>query len=214
MRTTTTTTQGLRAAVLSGALAFTAREPSGGRPWEAAFGQRHPCRAQPRDVRSAGRDTWNLTGEALGGPRKRSWRRCSRARSGRRSAIRGAHSGALDRPEPSDPAARAPIHTSAPYSVADASGSSCAAGARRLPKGSRRAVNAAGGIGTCSTRSGRSRRSGRKVGTPARPRQIASAGAGAALSLPTARCRRARSRDYAVPSPKGLHLLKSRLPGG
>ena len=27
--------------------------------------------SQPRDVRSAGRDTWNLTGEALGGPRKR-----------------------------------------------------------------------------------------------------------------------------------------------
>ena len=42
--------------------------------------------------------------------------------AGRRSAIRGAHSGALDRPEPSgslkvksDPAARAPIRTSAPY---------------------------------------------------------------------------------------------------
>ena len=33
-------------------------------------------------------------------------------------------------PEPSDPAARAPIRTSAPYSAADASGSSCAAGAR------------------------------------------------------------------------------------
>ena len=100
----------------------------------AGPGKRHSARgtprAQPRDVRSAGRDTWNLTGEALGGPRKRSWRRCSRARSGRRSAIRGAHSGALDRPEPSDPAARAPIRTSAPYSAADASGSSCAAGAR------------------------------------------------------------------------------------
>ena len=42
--TTTTTTQGLRAAVWSGALAFTSQppEPSGGRPWEAAFGQRHP----------------------------------------------------------------------------------------------------------------------------------------------------------------------------
>ena len=100
----------------------------------AGPGKRHSARgtprAQPRDVRSAGRDTWNLTGEALGGPRKRSWRRCSRARSGSRSAIRGAHSGALDRPEPSDPAARAPIRTSAPYSAADASGSSCAAGAR------------------------------------------------------------------------------------
>ena len=76
----------------------------------AGPGKRHPARgtprAQPRDVRSAGRDTWNLTGEALGGPRKRSWRWCSRARSGRRSAIRGAHSGALDRPEPSDRAPR------------------------------------------------------------------------------------------------------------
>ena len=68
----------------------------------AGPGKRHSARgtprAQPRDVRSAGRDTWNLTGEALGGPRKRSWRRCSRARSGRLSAIRGAHSGAFDRP--------------------------------------------------------------------------------------------------------------------
>jgi hypothetical protein len=49
------------------------------------------------------------------------------------------------RPEPSDPAARAPIRRSAPYSAVDASGSSCAAGARRQPKGSRRAVDAAGG---------------------------------------------------------------------
>ena len=119
------------------ALNSPSRRRSGGRPWEAALrGSRGGIwpegtpRAQPRDVRSAGRDTWNLTGEALGGPRKRSWRRCSRARSGSRSAIRGAHSGALDRPEPSDPAARAPIRTSAPYSAADASGSSCAAGAR------------------------------------------------------------------------------------
>ena len=69
----------------------------------AGPGKRHSARdtprAQPRDVRSAGRDTWNLTGEALGGPRKRSWRRCSRARSGRRSAIRvvGAHTAGLDR---------------------------------------------------------------------------------------------------------------------
>ena len=120
------------------------RSSRGRLKWSARFhrpsrraagpGKRHSARgtprAQPRDVRSAGRDTWNLTGEALGGPRKRSWRRCSRARSGRRSAIRGAHSGALDRPEPSDPTARAPIRTSAPYSAADASGSSCAAGAR------------------------------------------------------------------------------------
>ena len=50
-------------------------EPSGGRPWEKRHQARGTPRAQPRDVRSAGRDTWNLTGEALGGPRKRSWRR-------------------------------------------------------------------------------------------------------------------------------------------
>jgi hypothetical protein len=50
--------------------------------------------------------------------------------AGSRSAIRGAHSGALDRPEPSDPAARAPICTSAPYFAGDAGGSSGAAGAR------------------------------------------------------------------------------------
>ena len=117
-----------------GALAFTSHGLNRPSRRVAGPGKRHSARgtprAQPRDVRSAGRDTWNLTGEALGGPRKRSWRRCSRARSGRRSAIRGAHSGALDRPEPSDPAARAPIRTSAPYSAADASGSSCAARAR------------------------------------------------------------------------------------
>ena len=88
------------------------RSSRGRLEWSARFhrpsrrvagpGKRHSARgtprAQPRDVRSAGRDTWNLTGEALGGPRKRSWRRCSRARSGRLSAIRGAHSGAFDRP--------------------------------------------------------------------------------------------------------------------
>ena len=86
----------------------------------AGPGKRHPARgtprAQPRDVRSAGRDTWNLTGEALGGPRKRSWRRCSRARSGRRSAIRGAHSGALDRPNPQIPP-RAPRYARAPLTL-------------------------------------------------------------------------------------------------
>ena len=133
--TTTTTTKGLRGAGTK-CLEWSARFHALNRPSRRAAGpgKRHSARgtprAQPRDVRSAGRDTWNLTGEALGGPRKRSWRRCSRARSGRRSAIRGANSGALDRPEPSDPAARAPIRTSAPYSAADASGSSCAAGAR------------------------------------------------------------------------------------
>ena len=47
-----------------------------------------------------------------------------------------------------------------------------------------------GGVGTCRTGSGRSRRSDRKAGRS--PRQVASAGAGAVLSLPTARCWRAR----------------------
>ena len=67
--TTTTTTKGLRPAVGSGALAFTLSSPS---RRAAGPGMRHPARgvprAQPRDVRSAGRETWNLTGEALGGP--------------------------------------------------------------------------------------------------------------------------------------------------
>ena len=53
-------------------------------------------------------------------------------------------------------------------------------------------MGAAGGIGACSTRSGRSRRSDRTVGTPAPPRQVASAGAGAVLTRPAARCRRSR----------------------
>ena len=48
-----------------------------------------------------------------------------------------------------------------------------------------------GGVGTCCTGSGRSRRSDRKAGRS--PRQVASAGAGAVLSLPTARCWRARA---------------------
>jgi hypothetical protein len=139
---------------------------------ESGLENGHPARgtprAQPRDVRSAGRDTWILTGEALSGPRKRSGRWCSFARSGRRFAFRGAHPGDLDRPEHSDPAASAPIRTSAPYFAADASNSSCAAGARRLPKGSRRAVGAAGVHGTCSTESGRSCRSDRTVGSPTR----------------------------------------------
>ena len=47
-----------------------------------------------------------------------------------------------------------------------------------------------GGVGTCCTGSGRSRRSDRKAGRS--PRRVASAGAGAVLSLPTARCWRAR----------------------
>ena len=47
-----------------------------------------------------------------------------------------------------------------------------------------------GGVGTCCTGSGRSRRSDRKAGRS--PRQVASAGTGAVLSLPTARCWRAR----------------------
>jgi hypothetical protein len=58
--TTPTTTKGLRAAVeVERSLSRLKPEPSGGR-------KRHPARgtprAQPRDVRSAGRDTWNLTG--------------------------------------------------------------------------------------------------------------------------------------------------------
>ena len=72
---------------------------------------------------------------------------CSRGRSGRRSAIRGPRPGALDGFEPSEPAARASVLTITSHFAAGASNSFSAAGARRLPKGSRRAVGAAGGIG-------------------------------------------------------------------
>ena len=65
-----------------------------------------------------------------------------------------------------------------------------------------------GGVGTCCTGSGRSRRSDRKAGRS--PRQVTSAGAGAVLSLPAARCRRprcrcrrARCRLVPAPAPSG-----------
>ena len=70
--TTTTTTKGLRAAVFGVSARFHRLSRRVAGP-----GKRHSARgtprAQPRDVRSAGRDTWNLTGEALGGPQKRLW---------------------------------------------------------------------------------------------------------------------------------------------
>ena len=122
--TTTTTTKGSRGAVLK--CQEVERSLSRlNRPSRrvAGPGKRHSARgtprAQPRDVRSAGRDTWNLTGEALGGPRERSWRRCSRARSGRRSAIRT--SGALTQvpstaPNPQIPP-RAPRYARAPLTL-------------------------------------------------------------------------------------------------
>lgn len=129
---------------------------------------------------------------------RRSTSRRSRGRSSggpartRRSALGGSdafgHPGrsvGCSDPAPHARSARAPLTF-----AADAGVSSSAAGARRLPKGSRRAVGAAGGFGTCCTGSGRSRRSDRKAGRS--PRQVASAGAGAVLSLPTARCWRAR----------------------
>ena len=69
-------------------------------------------------------------------------------------------------------------------------------------------MGAAGGIGTCSTRSGRSRRSDRTVGTPPRPRQVASAGAGAVLRAcrprgAGARGELCRCRLAPAPAPKG-----------
>ena len=110
------------------------------------------------------------------------------ARSRRRSAILGAQSGALDSTDPSVPAARASIRTRTSYFAADASDSSSAAGARRLPKGSRLAVGAAGGIGTERLSHGVCRMPSFHPGRPDRPRQVASAGASAVLSLPTVRC--------------------------
>ena len=122
---------------------------------------------------------------------RRSTSRRSRGRSSggpartRRSALGGSDAfGHPGRPVGlGSRAARAPIRTRAPYFAADAGVSSSAAGARRLPKVSRRAVGAA-------RAARRSRRSDRKAGRS--PRQVASAGAGAVLSLPTARCWRAR----------------------
>ena len=90
---------------------------------------------------------------------KRAWReRCVRP-SGALSRIRGAQLGSR--------AARAPIRTRAPYFAVDAGVSSSSAGARRLPKGSRRAVGAAG-----SARAARDRVA--SVGP--KGRQVASAG--------------------------------------
>ena len=74
-------------------------------------------------------------------------------------------------------------------------------------------MGAAGGIGTCSTRSGRSRRSDRTVGTPPPPRQVASAGAGAVLSPPAARCRRPRVGRAGAGSP-GAGSCRHRRPRG
>ena len=108
------------------------------------------------------------------------------ARSRRRSAILGAQLGALDSSEPSVPAARASTRTRTSYFAADASDSSSAAGARRLPNRSRRAVGAAGGIGAERLSHGVCRMPSFHPGRPDRPRQVASAGA--VLSLPTVRC--------------------------
>ena len=133
---TTTTTKGLRAAVEVERSLSRSQARAVGRP-RAGPGKRHPARgtprAQPRDVRSAGRDTWNLTGvrpsaappkaiimetvlpREIGAPLGHPGRslRCPRPPRTLRSRR-----------------ARPDTHESAPYSAADASGSSCAAGAR------------------------------------------------------------------------------------
>ena len=106
---------------------------------------------------------------------RRSTSRRSRGRSSggpartRRSALGGSDAfGHPGRPVGlGSRAARAPIRTRAPYFAADAGVSSSAAGARRLPKGSRRAVGAAG-----SARAARDRVA--SVGP--KGRQVASAG--------------------------------------
>lgn len=75
---------------------------------------------------------------------KRAWReRCVRPSGARQSGALGSR------------AARAPIRTRAPYFAADAGVSSSAAGARRLPRGSRRAVGAAGSARVLHAGSGR-----------------------------------------------------------
>ena len=95
-------------------------------------------------------------------------------------------------------AARVPIRTRAPYFAADAGVSSSAAGARRLPKGSRRAVGAAG-----SARTARDRVA--SVGP--KGRQVASAGR---------LCRRRRCAEpagRAVPATAGGPCLRRRSTG-
>ena len=107
---------------------------------------------------------------------KRAWReRCVRP------------SGALSR-VPSDPAPHAPRSARAPLTLRPTQASALLqpgrAGCRRCrgARWARRGRHVLHGIG--------SRRSDRKAGRS--PRQVASAGAGAVLSLPTARCWRAR----------------------
>ena len=105
-------------------------------------------------------------------------------------------------PHAPDPAARAPVRTRSPYSAVCGRRQrqlSCIRGAPAVEGvearggrggGGRHVIHAIGSV--ASVGPSRTERS-RTVGTPARPRQVASAGAGAVLApLPAAQCRRAR----------------------
>jgi len=118
-------------------------------------------------------------GEAAEGRRARGEARLAGAM---RSAIRGAQSGArIPRRTRPDPHARPLLCGRRRRQLFCSRGAPAAEGVEA--RGGR------GGVGTCCTGSGRSRRSDRKAGRS--PRQVASAGA--VLSLPTARCWRARA---------------------
>ena len=135
-------------------------------------------------------------GEAAGGRRARGEARLAGAM---RSAIRGAQSGArIPRRTRPDPHARPLLCGRRRRQLFCSRGAPAAEGAEA--RGGR------GGVCTCRTGSGRSRRSDRKAGRS--PRQVASAGAGAVLSLhrcwlARSRCRLARCRLAPAPALKG-----------
>ena len=172
-------------------------EPSGGRPWEAASGQRHPSR--PASRRSTGRPR-HLEPDRVRPSAAPESDDGEVAPARDRDASRP--SGALTQvpstaPNPQIPP-RAPRSSRAPLTLRPTPAAALLqpgrAGSRR-GRGARWARR--GGSARAPRAIGPSRRSDRTVGTPARPRQVASAGAGAVLSLPAARCR--RHRGWAVP---------------
>ena len=136
---------------------------------------------------------------------RRSTSRRSRGRSSggpartRRSALGGSdefgHPGRFSRGPSAAPSpgsrAHAPRSARAPLTLRPTQASALLQPRRAGCRRGRGARWARRGRHACCTGSGRSRRSDRKAGRS--PRQVASAGAGAVLSLPTARCWRARA---------------------
>jgi hypothetical protein len=131
----------------------------------------HPLRAALG--RRAGRpDRWSGPSTATRGSAAVAGRAAARARRAANAVPRTPRR----RPRAARAAARLriaapPCLGEEPLAADGSSGSLSAARARRLLKGPRRVVGAAGGIGPCCTGSGRSRRSDRKVSRPARLRR-------------------------------------------